>query len=127
VYDQIQEYTCGRRLRLHVVLGGYSSYEEAPEDGEGVSGKQLKTVHVHEETIRVIIHKGTVMRSFEENFNNRLSKLSCRSNLPLARQERKNSVCDYVALPSELGFVPHQLPRWQERCAQQPGRSFDGA
>jgi hypothetical protein len=54
VYDHIPKNIYGRCLRLHVVLGGYSLYEKPSEDGEGVSGKRFKTVHVHEETIRVI-------------------------------------------------------------------------
>jgi hypothetical protein len=67
-YNQIQEYTQGRCLRLHVVLGGYSSYKNAPDDGEGVSGKQVKTVHVNKETIRVIINKGNCNALFRSEF-----------------------------------------------------------
>jgi hypothetical protein len=52
----------------------------------------------------------------EANFNNRSSRGSCRSNPP--REERKNSVCDNVALPSDLGFVPHQVT-----CNYHAGRS----
>jgi hypothetical protein len=71
-YDEIQNYTRGRCLRLHVVLGGYSPYEKTPEDGEGVSGKRLKTVHVDGETIRVIIHKGNCHALFQTEFQQSL-------------------------------------------------------
>jgi hypothetical protein len=72
VYDQIQNYTRGRCLRLHVVLGGYSPYKKTPEDGEGVSGKRLKTVHVDGETIRVIIHGGNCHALFQTEFQKSL-------------------------------------------------------
>jgi hypothetical protein len=67
-YKAIDNYTQGRCLRLHVVLGGYSSYRNAPDDGEGVSGKQVKTVHVNKESIRVIINKENCNALFRSEF-----------------------------------------------------------
>jgi hypothetical protein len=101
VYGQIQEYTGGRCLCLHVVLGGYSSYKEVSKRDEGVSGKRLKTVHVHEQTIRVIINKKTIVRSFEASFNNRLSRRSCRRYADRGGSSAIMSHC------RQFGFVPH--------------------
>jgi hypothetical protein len=72
VYDEIQKCTGDRCLRLHVVMGGYSPYKVVSGDAEGVSGKRLKTVHVHKETIRVIIHKENCNALFRSPFNKRL-------------------------------------------------------
>jgi hypothetical protein len=76
-------------LRLRVVLGGYSSYEEAPEDGEGVSGKQLKTVHVHEETIRIIIHKGNFHALFGSEFQQSVIKRLMQKQPPPRRAKKQ--------------------------------------
>jgi hypothetical protein len=88
VYGQIQKYTRGRCLRLHVMLGGYSPYTKVSEDGEGVSGKRLKTVHVHEETIRVIIHKGNCHALFRSEFQQSVIKRLMRKRPPSGTPRR---------------------------------------
>jgi hypothetical protein len=79
-------------LRLQVVLGGYSLYEKPSENGEGVSGKRLKTVHVHEETIRVIIHKGNCHALFRRKFQQLLIRTLMQkqppSGPPRAKKQR---------------------------------------
>jgi hypothetical protein len=71
---RFQEYTRGRCLCLHVVLRGYGSYKEVSEGDEGVSGKRLKTVHVHEQTIRVIINKENYRALFRSELQQSLIK-----------------------------------------------------
>jgi hypothetical protein len=86
-YNRIQKYTQDRCLRLHVVLGGYSPYRNAPEDGEGVSGKRLKTVHVDGETIRVIIHKGNCHALFKTKFQQSLISTLMEKQRPSGHTE----------------------------------------
>jgi hypothetical protein len=87
LHKQIQEYTQERCLRLHVVLGGYSPYRNAPEDAEGVSGKRLKTVHVDGETIRVIIHKGNCHALFKTKFQQSLISTLMEKQRPSGHTE----------------------------------------
>jgi hypothetical protein len=88
VHDPIKNYTRGRCLRLHVVLGGYSPYEKAPEDGEGVSGNRLKTVHVDGETIRVIIHEGNCHALFQTEFQQSLISTLMQKQRPSGHAEK---------------------------------------
>jgi hypothetical protein len=87
-YEKIRDYTQGRCLRLHVVLGNYSSYREAPEDAEGVNGKQLKTVHVDGETIRVIIHEGNCHALFQTEFQKSLISTLMQKQRPSGHAEK---------------------------------------
>jgi hypothetical protein len=87
MYQGIQEYTKDRCLRLHVVLGGYSPYEKTPKDGEGVSEKRLKTVHVDGETIRVIINEGNCHALFKTEFQQSLISTLMEKQRPSGHAE----------------------------------------
>jgi hypothetical protein len=124
VYDHIPK-IYGRCLRLHVVLGGYSLYEKPSEDGEGVSGKRLKTVA----RARRNCPRHHPQRELSCALSKQISTIAYQNShaeaTSLCHAEKSEKTASAITSHCRLSSV--LCPRWQERCAQQSGRSFDGA
>lgn len=99
VYRKIQAITGGRRLRLHVNIGGYAAYDQESlrnkwdhETGIDETTKELKKVHVEGAQIRVIIDKTNYHHLFRSSVCRDIIATIIERNETLhhAAQVRKN-------------------------------------